>query len=92
MIELSELETIGSTPFHFGTVKPLFRVSGGVPISEALAQASDLLFLAKVFAEDAAYAKNTDRHAWAAHYLAGMSKAVIDDVVKVLPRPKPAKK
>jgi hypothetical protein len=52
-----------------------------------VAQASDLLFLAKSFAEDAAYAKDTDRHAWAAHYLTAMSKAVIDDVVKVLTQP-----
>ncbi|MNZ74889.1 hypothetical protein D3C78_933510 [compost metagenome] len=58
-----------------------------MPISKALAQASNLLFLAKSFAEDAAYAKDTDRHAWAAHYLTAMSKAVIDDVVKVLTRP-----
>jgi hypothetical protein len=35
---------------------------------------------------DAAYAKDTDCHAWAAHYLTAMSKAVIDDVVKVLKR------
>ncbi|MGY3302673.1 hypothetical protein ACVK1X_001960 [Pseudomonas sp. PvR086] len=60
----------------------------GVPILDALTQTSDLLSLAKSFAEDAAYAKDTDRHAWAAHYLTAMSKAVIDDVVKVLtPRP-----
>ena len=35
---------------------------------------------------DAAYVKDTDRHAWAAHYLTAMSKAVIDDVTKVLER------
>jgi len=51
-----------------------------------LAQASDLLFLAKTLTVDAAYAKDTDCHAWAAHYLTAMSKAVIDDVVKVLKR------
>lgn len=87
MSDQSELKTIGFTPFHYGSVEPLFRVNGGVPISEALAQASDLLFLAKSFAEDAAYSKDTDRHAWAAHYLTAMGKAVIDDVVKVLTRP-----
>ncbi|AZC35692.1 hypothetical protein C4K37_1286 [Pseudomonas chlororaphis subsp. piscium] len=42
------------------------------------------MFLAKALAEDAAYTKDTDRHAWAAHYLTAMSKAVIDDVVQVL--------
>ncbi|MNL33767.1 hypothetical protein D3C87_1556950 [compost metagenome] len=42
---------------------------------------------------DAAYAKDTDRHAWAAHYLTAMSKAVIDDVAKVLDqRPAQARK
>ena len=87
MTKQSELKTIGFTPFHYGSVEPLFRVNGGVPISKALEQASDLLFLAKSFAEDAAYAKDTDRHAWAAHYLTAMSKAVIDDVVKVLTQP-----
>ncbi|AZE47025.1 hypothetical protein C4K04_1333 [Pseudomonas chlororaphis] len=79
-----ELKTVGLTPFIYRSNQPLFHVSAGVPIGEALAQASDLLFLAKAFAEDAAYTKDTDRHAWAAHYLTTMSKAVIDDVVQVL--------
>ena len=48
--------------------------------------ASDFLFLAKKLTEDAAYATDTDRHAWAAHYLTAMSKAVVDDAVKVLNR------
>ena len=80
----SELKTIGFRPFTYCSDQPLFHVSAGVPIVNALAQASDLLSFAKSFAEDAAYAKDTDRHAWAAHYLTAMSKAVIDDVVKVL--------
>ncbi|PWY37418.1 DUF3077 domain-containing protein [Pseudomonas sp. RW409] len=79
-----ELKTIGLTPFIYRSDQPLFHVSAGVPIGDALAQASDLLFLAKAFAEDAAYSKDSDRHAWAAHYLTAMGKAVIDDVVKVL--------
>ena len=84
----SDLKTIGFTPLIYCPHKPLFHVSAGVPIGDALAQASDLLSLAKSFTEDAAYAKDTDRHAWAAHYLTAMGKAVIDDVVKVLtPRP-----
>lgn len=58
-----------------------------MPIGEALAQASDLLFLVKAFAEEAAYDKATDRPAWAAHFLTAMSKAMIDDVVKVLSHP-----
>ncbi|AIC18398.1 MULTISPECIES: DUF3077 domain-containing protein [Pseudomonas] len=80
----SNLTTVGLTPFLYCSERPLFHVSAGVPIGDALAQASDLLFLAKAFAEDAAYTKDTDRHAWAAHYLTAMGKAVIDDVVKVL--------
>ncbi|WP_223512301.1 DUF3077 domain-containing protein [Pseudomonas sp. GL-B-19] len=84
----SDLKTIGFTPFVYCSNQALFNVRAGVPIADALSQASDLLFLAKSFTEDAAYAKETDRHAWAAHYLTAMGKAVIDDVLKVLtPRP-----
>ena len=82
----SELKTIGFTPFIYCSDQALFHVSRGVPLAEALAQASNLLFLAKELTVDAAYAKDTDRHAWAAHYLTAMSKAVIDDVAKVLDR------
>ncbi|PQP06030.1 MULTISPECIES: DUF3077 domain-containing protein [Pseudomonas] len=85
---ISELKTLGFTPLIYCSDQALFNVRAGVPIVDALSQASDLLFLAKSFTEDAAYVKDTDRHAWAAHYLTAMSKAVIDDVVKVLtPRP-----
>ncbi|WP_223532738.1 MULTISPECIES: DUF3077 domain-containing protein [unclassified Pseudomonas] len=82
----SELKTIGFTPFLYLSDQPLFHVCRDVPIADALAQASDLLFLAKSLTVDAAYAQDSDRHAWAAHYLTTMSKAVIDDVVKVLTR------
>lgn len=85
----SELKTVGFTPFLYLSDQPLFHVCRDVPIADALAQASDLLFLAKSLTVDAAYAQDSDRHAWAAHYLTTMSKAVIDDVVKVLTR-KPA--
>ncbi|MCW8274832.1 DUF3077 domain-containing protein [Pseudomonas sp. PCH199] len=80
----SELKTIGFTPFLYCSNQPLFHVCRDVPIADALAQASDLLFLAKSLTVDAAYAQDT--HAWAAHYLTAMSKAVVDDVVKVLTR------
>ena len=82
----SELKTIGFTPFLYLSDQPLFHVCRDVPIADALAQASDLLFLAKSLTVDAAYTQDSDRHAWAAHYLTTMSKAVIDDVVKVLTR------
>ncbi|WP_137807077.1 DUF3077 domain-containing protein [Pseudomonas sp. G(2018)] len=82
----SELKTVGFTPFLYLSNHPLFHVCRDVPITDALAQASNLLFLARELTVDAAYAKDTDRHAWAAHYLTAMSKAVIDDVTKVLER------
>jgi len=88
MNENTELKTIGYTPFNYSADRALFRVNGGVPIQEALERASDLLHLAHRLAEDAAFEKSTDRYAWAAHFLLEMSKAVIDDVVKVItPRP-----
>jgi len=82
--QLSNLKTVGLTTFLYCSERPLFQVSPGLPIGVALAQASDLLSLAKAFAEDAAYSKDSDRHAWAAHYLTAMGKAVVDDVVQTL--------
>ncbi|NMZ77815.1 DUF3077 domain-containing protein [Pseudomonas mandelii] len=88
MTESEEAKTIGFTPIYCSD-NALFHVSAGVPVSIALAQASDFLFLAKALTEDAAYSRDTDRHAWAAHYLTAMGKALIDDVVKAV-SPKPA--
>ncbi|WP_433589630.1 DUF3077 domain-containing protein [Pseudomonas koreensis] len=89
MIEEVEDKTIGYTHFVYCGEIPLFKVSAGVPVKDALQQASDLLSLAKALAEDAAFMKETDRYAWASHFLTEMGKAVIDDVVKaVSPRPK----
>ncbi|AZD27112.1 DUF3077 domain-containing protein [Pseudomonas chlororaphis] len=79
-----DLKTPGLTPCPFHAGEPLFHVSSGIPIREALSHASDLLHIAKRLAEDAAMERSTDRHAWASHYLQAMSKALIDDVVKVL--------
>ncbi|MCO8312016.1 DUF3077 domain-containing protein [Pseudomonas mandelii] len=86
MTEQSELKTIGLTPAIYCADQALFHVTGGVPLGDALSMASDFLFLAKKLTEDAAYARDTDRHAWTAHYLTAMSKAVVDDAVKVLAR------
>lgn len=86
MSDKPELTTIGLTPFHYCDNQPLFRVNPGVPIGNALAQASDLLYLAKLLTSNAANDKETDRNAWAAHHLNTMSKAVVDDVHKVLRR------
>jgi len=81
------LTTLGVTPFSFHCDQPLFRVNSGVSVREALSHVSDLLHVAKLLAEDNAMARDTDRYAWASHYLQEMSKAVIDDVVKVLESP-----
>ncbi|WP_207291552.1 DUF3077 domain-containing protein, partial [Pseudomonas sp. DP16D-R1] len=79
-------KTIGLTPAIYCSDQALFHVTRGVPLGDALSMASDFLFLAKTLTEDAAYAIDTDRHAWAAHYLTSMSKALVDDAVKVLTR------
>ncbi len=90
MIEEVEEKTGGFTPFIYCGDKPLFQTCAGVPVKDALSRASDLLCLAKSLSEDAAFAKDTDRYAWAAHFLTEMGKAVIDDVVNaVSPRSKP---
>ncbi|MGN7742808.1 DUF3077 domain-containing protein [Pseudomonas sp. 22526] len=79
-----DLKTPGLTPCPHHSGEPLFHFSSGIPIREALSHASDLLHIAKRLAEDAAMERSTDRHAWASHYLQAMSKALIDDVVRVL--------
>jgi len=89
--DLSELRTIGFTPFIYCSNQPLFRVVRDVPLGDALAMASDFLFLAKELTRDAAFNRDTDRHIWAAHYLTAMSKAVVDDAMKVLQGPPPAR-
>jgi len=83
---MERLQTIGLTPAIYCADQALFHVTRGVPLGDALAMASDFLFLAKALSKDAAYARDTDYHAWAAHYLTAMGKAVVDDVVKVLMR------
>ncbi|ALI02409.1 DUF3077 domain-containing protein [Pseudomonas sp. FW306-02-F02-AA] len=87
MTNLKDLTTAGLTPFSIHSDHPLFRVNSGVSIHEALSHVSDLLHLSKLLAEDAAMERGKDRYAWASHYLQEMSKAVIDDVVKVLGAP-----
>ena len=86
MTHQPELKTIGLPPALYCADQALFHVTRDVPLGDALAMASDFLFLAKALTQDAAYAKDTDYQAWAAHYLTAMSKAVVDDAVKVLTR------
>lgn len=87
MTNLKDLKTIGFTAFCYHDNQALFRINRGVPIIQALHHASDLLHIAKVLASDAAMVRDSDRHAWASHYLQDMSKAIIDDVAKVLEAP-----
>ncbi|MGY2261707.1 DUF3077 domain-containing protein [Pseudomonas sp. SDO55104_S430] len=87
MTNPQKLNTIGLTPFSYHANEPLFRVNAGVPVIAALSHASDLLHLAKLLASDAAMVRNSDRYAWASHFLQEMSKAIIDDVAKVLDAP-----
>jgi hypothetical protein len=85
---LASVKTIGFTPFLYNSDQAFFNVRSGIPILDALSKSSDLLYLAKSFAEDAAFIRDTDRHAWAAHYLTLMGKALLDDVIQTLtPRP-----
>ena len=86
MTDNPELKTIGFTPAIYLGNQPMFHVTCGVPIGDALSMASDFLCLAKLLTEDAADGKDSGRHAWAAHYLAAMGKALVDDSVKVLVR------
>ncbi|WP_309678215.1 DUF3077 domain-containing protein [Pseudomonas sp.] len=85
-------ETIGLTPAIYCLDKTVFHVTRDVPLGDALGMASDFLFLAKALTRDAAYDKESDRHAWAAHYLTALSKALVDDAVKVLTREEPSRK
>jgi len=71
MTNPQDLKAIGLTPFSYHANEPLFRVNAGVPVTEALYHASDLLHVAKLLASDAAMVRNSDRHAWASHFFAG---------------------
>jgi len=86
MTDQPELKTIGLTPALYCSDRALFHVTRDVPLGDALSMASDFLFLAKALTKEAAYNRDTDTHAWAAHYLTSMGKAVVDDAVKVLMR------
>lgn len=64
----------------------LFRLGAGVPVSDALEYASDLLSCANRMTLLATHGDNTEQCAMAAHYLSEMGKAVIDDVTSSLLR------
>ncbi len=46
MTEQPELKTIGLTPAIYCSDQPLFHVTRGIPLGDALSMASDFLFLA----------------------------------------------
>lgn len=60
MTNPQDLKTIGLTPFSYHTNEPLFRINAGVPLTEALYHASDLLHVAKLLASDAATVRDSD--------------------------------
>lgn len=60
MTNPQNLKTIGLTPFSYHTNEPLFRINAGVPLTEALYHASDLLHVAKLLASDAATVRDSD--------------------------------
>jgi hypothetical protein len=64
----------------------LFRLSAGIPVSDALEYASDLLSCASRMTLLATHGDSTEQCAMAAHYLSEMGKAVIDDVTTALLR------
>jgi hypothetical protein len=85
---LANVKTIGFTPFLYNSDQAFFNVRAGIPISRCPVQILRPAVPRKSFAEDAAFIKSTDRHAWAAHYLTVMGKALLDDVIQTLtPRP-----
>jgi len=82
MTDHTDIKTLGVITFS-GCGKdnqPLFQVNAGVPLAQALEHASNLLYCAKHLALDAAMEPDGQKHAWAAHYLGEMGKAVIDDL------------
>lgn len=92
MTDTSELKTIGLTPAIYCSDQAVFHVTRDLPLGDALSMASDFLFLAKALSKDAVYTRKSDHHAWAAHYMTSLSKALVDDVMKVLTRDQPSRK
>ena len=80
------LTTLGATAFvQCGQPNQmLFRLSAGIPMSDALEYASDLLSCANRMSLLATHGDGAEECAMAAHYLSQMSKAVIDDVATAL--------
>lgn len=87
MTDYLDLKTLGLTHFSFQANQALFRTSRGVPVMAALSHASHLLHISKLLTADSTVSRDPDLHAYASQYLQELSKALIDDVVKVLDAP-----
>jgi hypothetical protein len=89
MTNLQDLNPPGLTHFSYQSNHALFRTSAGVPVTTALSHASHLLHISKLLTSDTDVARDPDLHACASQYLQELSKALIDDAVKVLGTPSP---
>lgn len=79
-----DLKTLGLTHFSFQSNHALFRTTPGVPVATALSHASHLLHISKLLTSDTSAANDPELHACASQYLQELSKALVDDTVKVL--------
>ncbi|WP_085694903.1 MULTISPECIES: DUF3077 domain-containing protein [unclassified Pseudomonas] len=84
-----DLKTLGLTHFSFHSNHALFRTNAGVPVTTALSHASQLLHISRLLIADTSAARDPDLRSCASQYLQELSKALIDDAVKVLDSPKP---
>jgi len=87
MTNYLDLKTPGLTHFSFQANQALFRTNRGVPVIAALSHASHLLHISRLLTADSSVARDPDLHAYASQYLQELSKALIDDVVKVMDTP-----
>ncbi|MBS4078748.1 DUF3077 domain-containing protein [Pseudomonas sp. MBT-4] len=55
-----------------------------MPVITALSHVSHLLHISRLLTADSSVGRNADHHAYASQYLQELSKALIDDVVKVM--------
>ena len=88
MTHSQDLKTLGLTHFSFQSNQAMFRTNRGVPVIAALSHASHLLHISRLLtADSSSVARDPDLHAYASQYLQELSKALIDDVVKVMDAP-----
>ncbi|WP_081265158.1 DUF3077 domain-containing protein [Pseudomonas fluorescens] len=89
MTDIQNLKTLGLTHFAFQSNHALFRTNRGVPVITALSHASHLLHISRLLTAENCAAHDPELHSCASQYLQELSKALIDDVVKVLDAPTP---